>query len=539
MQKHSLLFVFIILACAFLSACHKQGAGAQTSSVGTDPGAFNGKAATENQGTAANQASSKLRLPRSGRFVLRLKEQKLGHAQSDWSQDLSTGAIRMEQKVELKVLRFGQATSSTMTLISVESEGGKLLSFERLLDLGGAPIHDKGQVENGKLIMRSVKKKDSAALSGRVASSSADNRPVDELSWPDEALGPSGVERNLVNQPIRVGERRVLTVLEPVLLSLQEVTLHALGTEHLDFDGSTLSLIKLQVERKTTGKDAVDASTLWVDAQGDVWKSEDALGIIMIRTPVDSEDAPQEGPIDLGHYASISLDQSIPNPHRKEKIVFRMRCEDAAVWSQLSKSPRQSIKLVKEGEYDVTIRAEKTPENDCSHDPPEAAAKNPSRWVESDDPLIQQLAREAVGGAPRSASIGEVLEDFVHNKIKRRNFSQAFATAAEVARTSEGDCTEHAMLMTALARANGVPARTAMGLVYFEQPHPSLGYHMWNEFYLDGSWRSFDSTLGVGGIGPTHIKLSHSAATESVPFDNMHELANVIGKLTVSVVSFE
>ena len=40
------------------------------------------------------------------------------------------------------------------------------------------------------------------------------------------------------------------------------------------------------------------------------------------------------------------------------------------------------------------------------------------------------------------------------------------ATAAEVARSREGDCTEHAVLLAALARARGIPARVAMGLVY-------------------------------------------------------------------------
>ena len=37
------------------------------------------------------------------------------------------------------------------------------------------------------------------------------------------------------------------------------------------------------------------------------------------------------------------------------------------------------------------------------------------------------------------------------------------------ARTRSGDCSEHAVLLTALLRARGIPARVSHGLVYLEQ----------------------------------------------------------------------
>ena len=43
---------------------------------------------------------------------------------------------------------------------------------------------------------------------------------------------------------------------------------------------------------------------------------------------------------------------------------------------------------------------------------------------------------------------------------------ESLATADHVAKTLEGDCTEYAMLTAAMCRAEGVPSRTAMGLVY-------------------------------------------------------------------------
>ena len=49
------------------------------------------------------------------------------------------------------------------------------------------------------------------------------------------------------------------------------------------------------------------------------------------------------------------------------------------------------------------------------------------------------------------------LEKLVRDKMQAQDFSQAFATAAEVAETLQGDCTEHAVLLAALCRAREIP----------------------------------------------------------------------------------
>src|SRR5205085_515826 len=100
-----------------------------------------------------------------------------------------------------------------------------------------------------------------------------------------------------------------------------------------------------------------------------------------------------------------------------------------------------------------------------------------------------------------------------------RNFTEALATADEVARTLEGDCTEFAMLTAALLRAAGIPSRTAIGLVYVDLARgPVFGFHMWTEAWVRGQWVPLDATLGRGHIGAAHIKVTdHSwAETQSL-----------------------
>ncbi|MEN8219814.1 MAG: transglutaminase domain-containing protein [Pseudomonadota bacterium] len=56
-------------------------------------------------------------------------------------------------------------------------------------------------------------------------------------------------------------------------------------------------------------------------------------------------------------------------------------------------------------------------------------------------------------------------------------------------RQKRGDCTEYMYLFTALARANGIPARGIAGYVYKQDSVlKPQDYHNWAEFYLDGKW---------------------------------------------------
>ena len=130
------------------------------------------------------------------------------------------------------------------------------------------------------------------------------------------------------------------------------------------------------------------------------------------------------------------------------------------------------------------------------------------------------------------------LEKHVARTIRKKNFSQAFATAGEVAQSLEGDCTEHAVLLAALCRARKVPARVAFGLVYYP-PQQGFAYHMWNEVWIKDRWVPLDGTLGLGGIGADHIKLGDSNLAASTDLAAMLPVAHVFGGLELEVVSAE
>ena len=94
-----------------------------------------------------------------------------------------------------------------------------------------------------------------------------------------------------------------------------------------------------------------------------------------------------------------------------------------------------------------------------------------------------------------------------------------------------GDCTEHTLLFTTLARAAGIPAREVGGLVYAGGDKPSFGWHAWAEIHDGSQWVTIDPTFGQVYVDPTHIKFSEGEEDQAY--------LNVAGKLKMKVVKVE
>ena len=90
------------------------------------------------------------------------------------------------------------------------------------------------------------------------------------------------------------------------------------------------------------------------------------------------------------------------------------------------------------------------------------------------------------------------LETFVRNYIEIKSLRVGYASASEVVRDREGDCTEHAVLLAALARALDIPARVATGIAYspmYAGRRHVFVPHAWVLAWIDGRWQGFDAAL--------------------------------------------
>ena len=125
-------------------------------------------------------------------------------------------------------------------------------------------------------------------------------------------------------------------------------------------------------------------------------------------------------------------------------------------------------------------------------------------------------------------------------RIRREHFIKG-KTIKEIARDLKGDCRQHAMLTAAMCRAAGVPSRTAVGLVYVNDPDrgPVFGFHMWTEVWVRGKWLGVDATLGRGGVGPAHLKVTDSSWHNMQTLAPLLPVIRVMGRLAIEVVNVE
>jgi hypothetical protein len=133
----------------------------------------------------------------------------------------------------------------------------------------------------------------------------------------------------------------------------------------------------------------------------------------------------------------------------------------------------------------------------------------PTPWIQSADPLIVRMAKEAASGADTPRERMRAAEAYVRRYIRNKNLSVGYASALETAQSRSGDCTEHALLLAALGRALGVPTRVATGLAYAEgygESGRAFVPHAWTQAWIDGRWQSFDAALD--GFDAGHLALA-------------------------------
>jgi hypothetical protein len=148
--------------------------------------------------------------------------------------------------------------------------------------------------------------------------------------------------------------------------------------------------------------------------------------------------------------------------------------------------------------------------------------------IESQAPAIIELADKVVGAEKDAYAAAKRINSFV-NRFLQKAYGASSDRATDVLTAKKGDCTEHSLLMTALARAAGIPARRVDGLVYMEAGDgvPALYWHEWVEVWV-GEWVAMDPTFDQFVADATHIALGRDLRSDT---------AGLIGQLKVSVVS--
>lgn len=131
------------------------------------------------------------------------------------------------------------------------------------------------------------------------------------------------------------------------------------------------------------------------------------------------------------------------------------------------------------------------------------------------DPAIVARAGKIVNGASSNEERIARLVVFVYVTL-RKDLQTNISRASQVLQREVGDCTEHALLFTALARAAGIPARPVAGVTYMGDELRKFGWHEWAEVELGGRWVQVDPSWSETVANATHVKLEEDDSGRSV-----------------------
>jgi hypothetical protein len=160
-----------------------------------------------------------------------------------------------------------------------------------------------------------------------------------------------------------------------------------------------------------------------------------------------------------------------------------------------------------------------------------------TRFLNTDNREIQRLSERFRHSSTPLADI----ERFVFNHIVHKKIGIPIIPARDILRMRSGDCTEHSILTIALLRAQGIPARAAVGMILTESfagMEDVFVFHMWVEAFANGRWVLIDSTRPARKKANRYITFSYHHLKTEMPLSYLSAIA-AIKNLTVTYLKGE
>jgi hypothetical protein len=343
-----------------------------------------------------------------------------------------------------------------------------------------------------------------------------------ELPLTEPIALPSTLRPRILAEHPVPGARYSLPVFSPLTARSEPLTVVVEARERLATRAGAVDTIRIAEEQQSVKTRA------WIDLDGGVVREEALLGFTLERESREQATAAidRAAPLDLVAATGIPLDGSIAAPRTLAHLTLRVSGQAAATVPDDPPRQRRAADLLRISRE--ALPAEAAPLGSVPAglgDGTPAAALEASPFIESDDPAMRAEAQAIAGDATDPRIVARRLVGWVHVEIAKAP-SVTVPSAREVLQSRRGDCNEHAVLLAALARAAGIPARVIAGAVY---ANDGFYYHAWNELWV-GAWVSADAVFDQLPADATHVKLIAGGLERQVA------LAGIIGQLAFAVV---
>lgn len=402
--------------------------------------------------------------------------------------------VRTTQAMQIELERSGLKVALSTSESDEETREGKPLRFESRTKISGIENVQIGVIgADGKL---------------EVTTEVGGAKQVHSLAWPQGALLAEGLRLVEEKHGLTPGTRYKTIAFQAENLEAVEVDSRVGARETIDLPDGKRELVR--IEQMIALGDAPTKTVSWVEADSSVRKLlVPMMGyeLTMLACSKACATAPNQAS-DILVGTMLVAPRALTADERAKGMRILVSATDASGEAlRFATTDEQQFSAAAGGKAELRIAPASA--GTSREGKPSAADTQPNDWLQSAAPEIIKLAHEGAGDAKAPAVQMQNLEDFVRRFIRTKDLSVGYASALEVAKNPEGDCTEHAVLLAALGRALGIPTRVVDGLVYIDHYAGKTNVfvpHAWAQAWVDGRWRSYDAALQ--GFDAGHVALS-------------------------------
>lgn len=433
------------------------------------------------------------------------------------------GKVTTSEDVSITISRVGIPLTVKMTETSVETTAGRPLSFESVQLLGIMTMRVSGTLDDA----------------GRVEliTSSMGTSEKTTMPWPEGAVMAEGLRLLTLRKGLQAGTRYTATIFTPSMMQALETEVVIGEKKDVDLLGRVVKLTEFTTtfNAPTTGR---ITSTSYVDDEMRTLKSTVPMaGMQVEMVSCTKEFALGDNDVlELIGAMFVDSPRRLSNLRSARSITYWLTPNPGAELA-IPTTDSQTAERLADGRIRLVVEPVTATGGTFPYqgdDPALREAAGPTRFLQSDRPEIVELARKAVAGARDAAEAARRIEAFVADYIEDKSLSVGYASAAEVASSRQGDCSEFAVLTAALCRAVGIPAQVVAGVAYVSdfEGHEGFGGHAWTQAYVAGKWVGLDAAFkssGRGGYDAGHIAL---AVGNGEPAD-FFNIATTLGRFKI------
>ncbi|HEY2396128.1 MAG TPA: transglutaminase-like domain-containing protein [Rudaea sp.] len=397
------------------------------------------------------------------------------------------------QQLRIELDRAGTRIALTTSETDEETLAGAPLAFESRTQMSGSETLVRGRIVDGHSV--------------EVTSTIGGAAHTRTLEWPRGALLAEGLRLAEESAGTATGTRYSNLAFQPDNLEAITIDSSVAETAPVDLPDGKQTLTR--IEQAIHLPDAPTRAEAWIDRDQNVAKLVmPVMGyeLTMLACTRDCAQAPNQS-ADILVHALVAAPRALSADERRRGLRLLLSAADHGEPLKFAQTDEQRVRAT-----GATVELSIAPVAASStmvESKPDAADFHSNDWLQSDAPEVVALAKLGAGDATAAGEQMQRLENFVRGYIRNKDLSVGYASALEVARNPEGDCTEHAVLLAALGRALGIATRVVDGIVYVDnyagQQHVFVP-HAWTQAFIDGHWRSYDAALH--GFDAGHVALS-------------------------------